>query len=562
MLSSNPDGTDLKTLVSEGRRLPDGIVVDIAAGHIYWTNMGNPKANDGSIERADLDGSHATNIIPMGRTFTPKQLQLDKQHGKIYWSDREGMRVMRSNLDGSDIETLVETGHGEADRLDARNWCVGIALDVENGKLYWTQKGNEKAGQGRIFRASLEMPKGQTPANRNDIEILFDDLPEPIDLDLDLRNRMMYWTDRGDPPRGNTVNRAPMDAAPGKRKGPEILVHHLKEGIGLALDLRGGRMFITDLDGSVYSANIDGSNKKELLVFEGNLTGIAYVEVPQPSSRVLPATLLKRGIVMSAPSLQLEDVLYEKKGSIAHVTMNRPKLLNALNNALMAQLKTVFEDSRDDPGVRGVILTGAGDKAFAAGADIRELLTDTALEAEEKSRNGQAVTSLIENLGKPVIAAVNGFALGGGCELAMACTIRLAAETAKFGQPEVKIGTMPGFGGSQRLPRLIGKGRALQIILSGEIIDAHEAYRLGLVNEIVPKANLIARAEAILRQIICNGPIGVKFSIEAVNKGLETSLSEGLLLEASLFGICGGTEDKKEGTSAFLEKRAPQFRGR
>lgn len=264
---------------------------------------------------------------------------------------------------------------------------------------------------------------------------------------------------------------------------------------------------------------------------------------------------------MSAPSLQLEDVLYEKKGSIAHVTMNRPKLLNALNNALMAQLKTVFEDSRDDPGVRGVILTGAGDKAFAAGADIRELLTDTALEAEEKSRNGQAVTSLIENLGKPVIAAVNGFALGGGCELAMACTIRLAAETAKFGQPEVKIGTMPGFGGSQRLPRLIGKGRALQIILSGEIIDAHEAYRLGLVNEIVPSANLIARAEAILRQIICNGPIGVKFSIEAVNKGLETSLSEGLLLEAALFGICGGTEDKKEGTSAFLEKRAPQFRG-
>ena len=280
VLSSKPDGTDLKTLVSEGRRLPDGIVVDMAAGHIYWTNMGNPKANDGSIERADLDGGHTTNIIPIGETFTPKQLQLDKQHGKIYWSDREGMRVMRSNLDGSNIETLVETGHGEADRLDARNWCVGIALDVENGKLYWTQKGNEKAGQGRIFRASLEIPKGQTPANRKDIELLFDELPEPIDLDLDLGNRMMYWTDRGDPPRGNTVNRAPMDAAREKRKDPEILVHHLKEGIGLALDLKGGRMFITDLDGSVYSANIDGSNKKELLVFEGNLTGIAYVEVP------------------------------------------------------------------------------------------------------------------------------------------------------------------------------------------------------------------------------------------------------------------------------------------
>lgn len=265
---------------------------------------------------------------------------------------------------------------------------------------------------------------------------------------------------------------------------------------------------------------------------------------------------------MRTPSLQLEEVLYEKKGSIAHVTMNRPKVLNALNNMLMAELKTVFEDSRDDPAVRGVILTGAGDKAFAAGADIGELLNDTALEAQEKSRNGQALTTLIENLGKPVIAAVNGFSLGGGCELAMACTIRLAAETAKFGQPEVKIGTMPGFGGSQRLPRLIGKGRALQIILSGEIIDAFEAYRLGLVNEIVPNANLIARAEAILQKIIYNSPIGVRFSIEAVNKGLETSLTEGLLLEASLFGMCGGTEDKKEGASAFLEKRAPQFRGR
>ena len=263
-----------------------------------------------------------------------------------------------------------------------------------------------------------------------------------------------------------------------------------------------------------------------------------------------------------ASPLQLENILYEKKGSIAYVTFNRPKVLNALNKALIAELKAAFEDCRDDSAVRGVILTGAGDKAFAAGADISELVNDTALEAEEKSRNGQAVTSLIENLGKPVIAAVNGFALGGGCELAMACTIRLAAETAKFGQPEVKIGTMPGFGGSQRLPRLVGKGRALQIILSGEISDAQEAYRIGLVNEIVPNANLIARAEAILEQIISNAPIGVKFSIEAINKGLETSLTEGLLLEASLFAVCAGTEDKKEGTSAFLEKRAPQFRGR
>jgi enoyl-CoA hydratase len=237
-------------------------------------------------------------------------------------------------------------------------------------------------------------------------------------------------------------------------------------------------------------------------------------------------------------------------------------VFNALDTALIAELKEAFKDCRDDSAVRGVILTGAGDKAFAAGADITELLNDTAVEAEEKSRNGQAVTSLIENLGKPVSAAVNGFALGGGCELAMASTIRLAAETAKFGQPEAKIGTMPGYGGSQRLPRLVGKGRALQIILSGEIIGAQEAYRIGLVNEIVRSSNLIARAEAILKQISSNAPIGVKLSIEAVNQGLETSLTEGLLLEASLFAICAGTEDKKEGTSAFLEKRAPQFRGR
>jgi hypothetical protein len=279
VLTSNPDGSDLKTIVNEGRRLPDGLVVDAAAGHLYWTNMGNPKANDGSIERADLDGSNIKNIVPPGGTFTPKQLQLDKRNGKLYWSDREGMRVMRANLDGSDIETLIETGHGEADRRDARNWCVGIALDVERGKLYWTQKGPDDAGQGRIFRANLQIPQGQTPANRKDIEILFDGLPEPIDLDLDLTNRMMYWTDRGDPPRGNTVNRAPMDAGPGNRKEPEIVFTHLMEGIGLALDLKGGRMFLTDFAGSVYSASLDGSNKKTLIVAEGNLTGIAYAEL-------------------------------------------------------------------------------------------------------------------------------------------------------------------------------------------------------------------------------------------------------------------------------------------
>jgi len=283
VLTSNPDGSDVKTIVNEGRKLPDGIVVDVAASHIYWTNMGNPKANDGTIDRADLDGSNVTNIVPSGATWTPKQLQLDVKNCKLYWSDREGMRVMRANLDGSNIETLVETGHGETDRLDARNWCVGIAIDLNGGKFYWTQKGNDNAGQGRIFRAGLEIPRGQTPANRKDIEVLYENLPEPIDLDLDLGNRVIYWTDRGDPPRGNTVNRAPMDAASGKRKEPEIVFNHLMEGIGLFLDLPNDRMFLTDLGGSVYSANLDGSNKKNIVFAEGNLSGIAYAEVPARS---------------------------------------------------------------------------------------------------------------------------------------------------------------------------------------------------------------------------------------------------------------------------------------
>jgi len=263
-----------------------------------------------------------------------------------------------------------------------------------------------------------------------------------------------------------------------------------------------------------------------------------------------------------ASALTLENILYEKNGPIAKVTLNRPKVLNALNQTVFLELKAAFEDIRDDLGIRGVILTGSGDKAFAAGADIAEMSTSTGVQAEASTRHAQAVTELIESLGKPVIAAVNGFALGGGCELAMACTIRIASENAKFGQPEVKLGIMPGAGGTQRLPRLIGKGRALQLILTGEIINVQEAYRIGLVNEVVPLANLIPRAEAILAQIHSNAPLGVKFSIDAVNKGLDGSVSEGLLIEASLFGICAGSEDKKEGTTAFLAKRAPQFQGR
>jgi DNA-binding beta-propeller fold protein YncE len=282
VFSANPDGSDLKVIVSEGRRLPDGIVVDADAGHLYWTNMGNPSANDGSIERADFDGKNVIHIVPPGGTFTPKQLQLDEKNGKLYWCDREGMRVMRANLDGSKIETLIDTSDGDArPGKDVKKWCVGIALDVEAGKLYWTQKGPENAGEGRIFRANLEIPKGQSAANRKDIELLYEGLPEPIDLELDLANRMMYWTDRGDPPRGNTVNRAPMDPAQGNaKKEPVIIFDHLMEGIGIALDLKGGRMFMTDLGGSVYSANLDGSNKKTVLAAEGNLTGIVYAEIP------------------------------------------------------------------------------------------------------------------------------------------------------------------------------------------------------------------------------------------------------------------------------------------
>jgi enoyl-CoA hydratase len=263
-----------------------------------------------------------------------------------------------------------------------------------------------------------------------------------------------------------------------------------------------------------------------------------------------------------ATALTLQNVLYGKRRGIAYVTLNRPKVLNALNTPTWADLRTAFGDARDDASVRGVILTGAGDKAFIAGADIGELAHVTAFEAERSSRFGQEVLDLIENLGKPVVAAINGFALGGGCETAMACTIRIAVETAKFGQPEVKLGLLPGGGGTQRLPRLVGKGRALQLILSGEMISAQEAHRIGLVNEVVPAADLINRAETILKQIASNAPIAIKFALDAANKGMETSQSEGLLLEASYFGLCAATEDKKEGTSAFLEKRVPQFHGR
>ena len=271
----NSDGSDKKTIVTDCK-LPDGIVVDAQAGHIYWTNMGVPSANDGTIERADLDGRNRKVIVPQGITLTPKQIHLDKRNNRLYWCDREGMRVMRVNLDGSQIETLIETGRDDVDRRDQTRWCVGITLDPRRGKIYWTQKGPSKGNKGRICRANIEIPKGETAAQRSDIEVFYDGLPEPIDLELDLENRVLYWTDRGDPPRGNTVNRASIDAKP---RAPEIVLGHLMEGIGIALDIPGDRMFVTDFAGSMYSAKLDGSGERNFLFAQGNLTGIAYAEI-------------------------------------------------------------------------------------------------------------------------------------------------------------------------------------------------------------------------------------------------------------------------------------------
>jgi len=260
--------------------------------------------------------------------------------------------------------------------------------------------------------------------------------------------------------------------------------------------------------------------------------------------------------------MAFENILFEKKNDIGYVTVNRPKALNALNMATMIELRAAFTDIQSDPALRAAILTGSGEKAFVAGADINELAQQDAVSGKAFALRGQAVLDLIENLGKPVIACINGFALGGGCELALACTMRLASENAKLGQPEVKLGIIPGYGGSQRLPRLVGKGVAMQLILSGEIISAQEALRIGLVNEVVPAAELISRAEAIAGKIAANAPSAVQYAMEAVNRGLEMTQAEGLEFEAALFGVCCATADKKEGTAAFLEKRTAQFQGR
>jgi enoyl-CoA hydratase len=260
--------------------------------------------------------------------------------------------------------------------------------------------------------------------------------------------------------------------------------------------------------------------------------------------------------------MDLQNMRYELRPPIAVVTFDRPKVLNALNHRSMTELEEVFLDIRQNTAIRVVLLTGAGEKAFVAGADIRELATLSAMDGEQVATRGQRIFSLIENCGKPVIACINGFALGGGCEVALACTLRIASSNARLGQPEVKIGIIPGYGGTQRLPRLIGKGAALKMILTGEAISAAEALRLGLVDEVVEPDQLLARAEQIAQTIAGMAPLAIRDSIRAVNSGYDLPLASGLELEASLFGLSCSTSDKAEGTQAFLEKRAPKWSGK
>ncbi|HZD50800.1 MAG TPA: enoyl-CoA hydratase-related protein [Silvibacterium sp.] len=257
-----------------------------------------------------------------------------------------------------------------------------------------------------------------------------------------------------------------------------------------------------------------------------------------------------------------ENILVDVRDGVAVVTLNRPKVLNALNAALFAELESAIDEIAADLAVRAVILTGAGEKAFAAGADIQELAQVSAIEGQQLALRGQRLFSKIETLRVPVIAAINGFALGGGCELALVCTIRIASETAKLGQPEVKLGIIPGYGGSQRLPRLVGKGAGLKLILTGEMITAAEALRIGLVEEVVPADQLMARAEQVAKAIAAQAPLAVAKCLEAVHAGYDLPLGEALALEAALFGLCCGTTDKAEGTRAFLEKRVPIWQGK
>ena len=257
-----------------------------------------------------------------------------------------------------------------------------------------------------------------------------------------------------------------------------------------------------------------------------------------------------------------ENLLYEKRDGIALITFNRPKVLNALNRKTVEELRAVLADARDDASVRVLILTGAGEKSFVAGADIGELAQRTAVDGKDFSLFGQGVFRLLETMGKPSICAVNGFALGGGCELALSCTIRIASKNAKLGQPEVKLGIIPGYGGTQRLARLCGKGVAHELCLTGEMIAAEEAQRIGLVNRIYEPAELLPAAEAMAKKVVANAPLAVKYTMEAIERGIEMPQEEGLFLEATLFGLSCATEDMREGTKAFLEKRPAQFKGK
>jgi hypothetical protein len=276
-----PEGGEIDVLGSDLGVAPDGIAVDPVGRHLFWTYMGSERqgedflTNDGSIERVDFDGGNRTMIVPTGQTFTPKQLQCDPQAGLIYWCDREGMRVMRARTDGSDITILVQTGATEEDRLDRRRHCVGIAIDVEGGFLYWTQKGKPNGNEGRILRAPLHLPDGMDPSRRSDVVTLFDDLPEPIDLEWDAEGSCLYWTDRGDPPAGNTLNRVVV--RDGEAMTPVILLSGLQEGIGLSLDRVGRRAFVGDLSGTVRMLHLEHADDVKI-VFSGHgpLTGVAY----------------------------------------------------------------------------------------------------------------------------------------------------------------------------------------------------------------------------------------------------------------------------------------------
>jgi enoyl-CoA hydratase len=260
--------------------------------------------------------------------------------------------------------------------------------------------------------------------------------------------------------------------------------------------------------------------------------------------------------------MSFENLLIERDGAVAILTLNRPKVLNALNTQTLDELRRAILELKHDEGVRAVVLTGAGEKSFVAGADINELATQTPTIGRQHALAGQHVLDLIQNMGKPVIAAINGYALGGGCELAMACTMRIAADTAKLGQPEINLGIIPGYAGTQRLARLVGRGRALELLLTGDQIGAQEAHRLGLVNRVVPAAELMAEAKTLAATLAAKAPIAVRYILDAVHKGLDMPFAEAQTYEATLFGLVASTEDMREGTKAFLEKRKPEFKGK